>query len=248
MPFTFSHPAIILPLSKISSKYISFTGLIVGSMSPDFEYFIRMRMHRSHSHDLDAMIWFNLPICFALALIYHLVVKVSFVNHLPHWLSSRLKIYNSIDWLSWFKSHWYVFIYSALIGIFSHILWDSFTHQSGIFGDRFTFLTYTFNIFGKEVVLFSLLQQLSSYFGAIYIFIFLKRLPSKSIIRIPLLQKFLYWMTVFIVFSFILLIRDLTDISVFIATGISAVLIGIIISSLLSPYYEKVFIGKNSEF
>ncbi|WP_434297574.1 DUF4184 family protein [Clostridium sporogenes] len=40
MPFTFSHPAIVLHLEKKWNKYFSFTALILGSMSPDFEYFI----------------------------------------------------------------------------------------------------------------------------------------------------------------------------------------------------------------
>ncbi|SEF46838.1 protein of unknown function [Flavobacterium urumqiense] len=42
MPFTFSHPAIILPFLK--NKKLSATALIIGSMSPDFEYFFRMKM------------------------------------------------------------------------------------------------------------------------------------------------------------------------------------------------------------
>ncbi|WP_262496247.1 DUF4184 family protein [Flavobacterium piscis] len=39
MPFTFSHPAIILPLKYLPKNWISLTGLIIGSLTPDFEYF-----------------------------------------------------------------------------------------------------------------------------------------------------------------------------------------------------------------
>ncbi len=39
MPFTFAHPAAVLPFMKKQSKYISVTALILGSMAPDFEYF-----------------------------------------------------------------------------------------------------------------------------------------------------------------------------------------------------------------
>ena len=38
MPFTFSHPAIILPLAKINAKYISLTALVAGSMAPDSDF------------------------------------------------------------------------------------------------------------------------------------------------------------------------------------------------------------------
>lgn len=40
MPFTFSHPAIILPLSYLPKKWFSLTGLIIGSLIPDFEYLL----------------------------------------------------------------------------------------------------------------------------------------------------------------------------------------------------------------
>ena len=44
MPFTFSHPAIVLPLVRKSGHWFSATGLIIGSLTPDFEYFMRMRI------------------------------------------------------------------------------------------------------------------------------------------------------------------------------------------------------------
>lgn len=42
MPLTFAHPAAILPFSR-QSKYIHFSALVLGSMAPDFEYFLRGR-------------------------------------------------------------------------------------------------------------------------------------------------------------------------------------------------------------
>ena len=57
MPFTFSHPAIILPLKKLPKKYISMTGLIVGSIAPDFEYFLRMKS--KYSHTMSGILWYD---------------------------------------------------------------------------------------------------------------------------------------------------------------------------------------------
>ncbi len=248
MPFTFCHPAIVLPFNKIASNRISMTGLIAGSMSPDFEYFIRMQMIRTHGHELEAMIWFNLPICFALAFIYHGIVKIPLTTHLPHILSSRISVYNSMDWFKWFRSHWLAFIYSALIGIFSHIFWDTFTHAHGIFGENPHLLRSEIVIRGHDLFLFEILQLLSSVIGGLYILYFIFKMPVCISFRKPLMIKFIYWFVVFVTFSFILLVRDITDSTVFIATGISGVLIGIIISSILSPWYEKVFIRKSSKF
>lgn len=50
MPFTFSHPAIILPFKYLPNRWISMTGLIIGSLTPDFEYFIRMKIESYYSH------------------------------------------------------------------------------------------------------------------------------------------------------------------------------------------------------
>ena len=62
MPFTFSHPAIVLPLLKLSPKYISASAVIIGSMAPDFEYFIRMRLQQVHGHNLAGAFFFDLPV------------------------------------------------------------------------------------------------------------------------------------------------------------------------------------------
>ena len=39
MPFTFSYPAIVLPLTYLPRRWFSLTGLIIGSLTPDFEDF-----------------------------------------------------------------------------------------------------------------------------------------------------------------------------------------------------------------
>ncbi|QVE20785.1 DUF4184 family protein [Phocoenobacter atlanticus subsp. cyclopteri] len=35
----FSHPAIVLPLKNILGRHVSLIALIIGSLTPDFEYF-----------------------------------------------------------------------------------------------------------------------------------------------------------------------------------------------------------------
>jgi hypothetical protein len=56
MPFTFSHPAIILPLAYLPKKWYSMTGLVIGSLVPDFEYFLRMSMAGYHSHTIAGLV------------------------------------------------------------------------------------------------------------------------------------------------------------------------------------------------
>ncbi|HMG06875.1 MAG TPA: DUF4184 family protein, partial [Mucilaginibacter sp.] len=41
---TFAHPAIVLSFKYFPKRWFSKTGLVIGSMAPDFEYFIRLRV------------------------------------------------------------------------------------------------------------------------------------------------------------------------------------------------------------
>nr|WP_291052484.1 MULTISPECIES: DUF4184 family protein [unclassified Empedobacter] len=50
MPLTFCHPAIVLVLKKLKSNWFSMTRLIIGSMSPDLEYFSRMEIVATYIH------------------------------------------------------------------------------------------------------------------------------------------------------------------------------------------------------
>jgi hypothetical protein len=52
MPFTFAHPAVVLPGGYLPKQWLSLTGLVVGSRTPDFEYFFRWRVLSLYSHTL----------------------------------------------------------------------------------------------------------------------------------------------------------------------------------------------------
>ena len=72
MPVTFAHPAIVLPFYK-KPKFFSMTTLIIGSMSPDFEYFLRMKIKSDMSHTLLGIFYFDLPITLIIALSFTLL-------------------------------------------------------------------------------------------------------------------------------------------------------------------------------
>jgi hypothetical protein len=40
MPWTFAHPAAVLPFRRLGLKNLSFGGLVVGSISPDIGYYV----------------------------------------------------------------------------------------------------------------------------------------------------------------------------------------------------------------
>ena len=72
MPFTFSHPAIVLPLLNRNKSRILFssTGLVIGSIIPDFESFIRFDQHKQYSHTWLGIFWFDLPLAILFSFIF----------------------------------------------------------------------------------------------------------------------------------------------------------------------------------
>ncbi|MFV0538344.1 MAG: DUF4184 family protein [Dysgonomonas sp.] len=180
MPFTFSHPSIVLPLMYFPKRWVSSTGLIVGSMIPDFEYFIRMKPHSDYSHTLGGIFWFSLPLALVVSFIFHLIVRNTLYDNLPAFFKSRFVIFKQFDWISYFKKNWITVIISILIGIITHLFWDSFTHNGAYFVQRIPFLERTFSLFNVEVPVFKFLQHGSTLLGAIIIFYVVWKLPKNN--------------------------------------------------------------------
>src|SRR5258708_32400130 len=89
MAFTTSHPAAVLAFNYLPKRWVSLTGLVIGSMIPDFEYFIRMTMQTKYSHTFLGLFWFDLPLSLFFMLIYNAMVKDKLIDHLPACLSRR---------------------------------------------------------------------------------------------------------------------------------------------------------------
>jgi len=241
MPFTFSHPAIILPLAKASKRWFSLTGLIVGSVIPDFEYFLRMRVLSLYSHTLPGLLWFNIPVGIAIAFIFHGIVRNSLINNLPSFLAYRFSSYKGLDWSYYFKQHNLVVVISILNGAGSHLAWDSFTHESGTMVETITVLQRTVLIAGKEVPMFKLLQHGSSLVGALAIIFTVLSLP---VLPFKKIGNRWYWIIVAIVTALILTLRVATGLALtqygnVIVTGISGVMIGLVVASMFKAISFK---------
>jgi hypothetical protein len=178
MPFTFSHPAIILPITLLPKKWFSLTGLVIGSLAPDFEYFLRMKVQSNYSHSIAGLFWFDLPLGILLAFIFHNIVRNHLFDNLPIILKSRLMVFKSFDWNAYFIKHWLIVIASVLIGAISHMFWDSFTHESAYFVKTMPALLKTINCFWIQFPMFKFLQHLSTLIGGIAIAAALLKLPK----------------------------------------------------------------------
>lgn len=235
MPFTFCHPAAVLPLTLISRSRISATGLIIGSMSPDFEYFLKMEMDKVHGHSWGGLFYLDLPLTLVLAFVFHLWVRDALILNLPEILKKRLLVFVGLDWIKWVKKRWYVLIYSALIGIFSHIFWDAFTHTDGFFVERLPFLQGWVNVFGVLINKADLLQLVSTLMGGIAILLVLIWPQKQEVSTAVVKRKVIYWFSVFSIMVIILMLRNGQSVGDFVATSISGGLIGL----FLTPHLMK---------
>lgn len=180
MPVTFAHPAIILPAKYLPEKWVSFTGLIVGSVTPDFEYFMRMKVESVYSHTWTGMFWFDLPLAFLLAFIYHYIIRDSLICNSPRFIKKRLSRYLDFSWLAYLKHNFLTVIICLLLGIASHIFWDAFTHPHGDFVKMIPSLKETTTLFGFTVKYYRLLQNISSGLGGIIVFYAIMKIPRAA--------------------------------------------------------------------
>lgn len=228
MPFTFSHPAIVLPFLK--TKRLSATGLIIGSMCPDFEYFIRMKVQSNISHTFLGLLLFNLPVGFLVAILFHLIIKRSLIENLPSFLQNRLRTLKDIDWVDYLKENLFYVLISILIGALSHIFWDSFTHESGYFVQKTSFLIYKI----YNIPLYKMIQHFSSLIGMMFICFYMYKLPIRNEVKTNLNWK--YWVSILVFILIIMLIRwtfglSINQIGNVVVSLISATLLAIIFVS-----------------
>ncbi len=196
MPFTFSHPAIVLPFINKRGKYLSGTGLVVGSMAPDFETFLKFGDEKIYSHTWLGLFWFDWPLALVLTFVFHLFVKGPLIDHLPAGLRNRLNSLRELDWLDYCKKHPFVVIYSLFIGVFSHLIWDAVTHLNLYYADS---ITSNVKVFGHRLYIF--LQYFCSLAGALYIIFYVKRMPLTHNPR-PQNKIFKYWLYILLLTFF----------------------------------------------
>jgi hypothetical protein len=127
MPMTAAHPLAVLPLRRWR---LDTTCLVIGSMSPDFEYFLRVELVSTVSHTLPGLFYFCIPITLLAAVVFHRVLKWPAIRVAP-W-RGRLAVFAQRPWP---VQRWPWLVVSAALGAATHLVWDGFTH-AGHFGPR----------------------------------------------------------------------------------------------------------------
>jgi len=240
MPFTFAHPLYIIPAKYIKPSYISLTGLILGSMAPDFEYFIALEPYQWIGHTHEGLLLQAIPLCTVILLLLQLIMA-PFTLHLPSVFNLDLRTYGLINAFDYRRlKSWVVFLVSVVIGFYSHVFIDAFTHHSGYFVLRFPALHSMY--FGLPA--FKLLQYSLSVFGILaellIILFMLSRAtyPTTALKRISMNRKMMYWIGVIVIamgttLGKLLFTASTNLLGILVVSPISGLILGIIIMGLL---------------
>ncbi|MEU9129661.1 DUF4184 family protein [Kitasatospora sp. NPDC048540] len=163
MPFTFSHPAAVLPLlnrGRARGRLVA-SALLIGSMAPDLPYFAGSFALGDVTHAWWGVPTVDVAVTAVLAALWHLVLRAPLVALLPaRWAGAAelltapragLRRPGAAEVL-WFAL-------SAAIGAGTHVGWDAFTHPRR-FGTRLIPVLQSGSLFGRP--LYTTLQYGSS--------------------------------------------------------------------------------------
>lgn len=240
MPFTFSHPALIIPIYKIRKKWFSISGLITGSIAPDFEYFFKMRKDISnYSHTLLSILYFNLPLALIVIYVFHAIVRKQLIKNLPSFLLCRVSDYYNTEWKLIFLKKAPILILSVILGCLTHIGWDFFTKYIANLLYTNQDKIFSFSSWIHYSYVYSTIHFTFSFIGLGFLTMSVMKLPVRKHV-VPDRANHNFWLVVYVMTFLFFIPRvifgaDLQALD-FLVSFISAFLMSLILSSLYFSY------------
>lgn len=176
MPFTLAHPAAVLPLRYL--RFLRTAPLFIGAIVPDVPYFvpfgsIRVPMTKLYTHTPTGSWSIDLPLGMGL-LACMLLLREPLTVLLP--ARARWLCLNALEPFRRRVTEWLLAPLAILLGVWSHLLWDSFTHPEGWGVRRFPLLDERVTIGGYTGEISHILQYLSSALGLALVGVWYARL------------------------------------------------------------------------
>jgi Domain of unknown function (DUF4184) len=126
VPFTLSHAAAAIPFRR--TRLVT-SALVMGCFAPDFADFVYLKPHGTFGHSLAGIFLLDLPASLLALWLFHAFVKRPFLFFLPSGVRRRLKDGGATAFSFWPLSRLGMVLLSILVGIATHIAWDSLTHD-----------------------------------------------------------------------------------------------------------------------
>jgi Domain of unknown function (DUF4184) len=177
VPFTLAHPAAVLPLRR--ARHLRSAPLIVGAMVPDLPYYLPGGIARYVPLTHAFVHSFTVDLLLGYALLASLVVLQRPLTAL---LSARARALCLRVLLPFYRpAEWALAAPAILLGVWTHLLWDSFTHGDGWMVHRVAALSAPLVIGPYDGTVFHALQYLSSVAGLCVLAVWYARLPTPAV-------------------------------------------------------------------
>lgn len=164
MPLTPAHAVAVVPFCRWK-PYLWLSPLVIGSMAPDFAYFVFLPEPLRHiGHTPLGLLYFCIPAGLAVLYAFHRFFKQPLVLLLPRQVRAKLRPFCGpfpllpVRRLVWISA-------LILLGAVTHVVWDGFTHDDGWAVREFPLLTAVITIAGLKFYCFGFLQYASSGLG-----------------------------------------------------------------------------------
>ena len=203
MPVTFSHPAAVVPFTRIGCV---FSALVVGSMVPDTWHMVPDLLHRADTHSLVGQFTYTLPVGLVILALFHHFLKMPLFTLMPRGMQAQLLTIAQHRFRWWPLPRFALIAFSIWMGGITHIFWDSFTHSNGWAVRSWAPLravVYVSNnsYMGREPITVSyILQHISSIFGVLVLVLLYQRWQKNAPVetvpecfRLTSTAKTLFW-------------------------------------------------------
>lgn len=190
MPFTPAHAAAALPFRHTR---LVWSALIIGTMAPDFEYFLRLAPEGRHGHTMPGVLLLTLPLALVTLWLFHKFVKASFVELLPDGLERKLLPYAG-EFRFGGAPRFALIVVSVLVGVLTHLVWDSFTHPNGWSVLHWPLLLHRAHLpFAEGAQVYKVLQHASTILGLAFLLIWLAVWYRSADVSLPLARSESAW-------------------------------------------------------
>ena len=154
-----------MPLRRVIGRQAVLSALVIGSVVPDFWYFLPFPLKRADTHSFAGFFWFCLPVGLLLYFAYHALVKRPLLELLPRALALRLAGSGFAE-AGLPRASVRGVIASLALGVVTHLVWDAITHD-GRFVERAlpALDAAVFSVGPYEAYGYSLLQHASTLAG-----------------------------------------------------------------------------------
>lgn len=178
MPFTFAHPAAVLPLRRFRALHT--IPLIIGSIAPDLPYYIPARYNRmmTETHTALGAVWLDVPIGLCVLLFGFFLRGPLTVLMSPR---ARALSLQSMERFKGQPRHWLWALPALYLGAWTHLAWDSFTHDNGWMVKRVAALSAPVSIGAYTGTMCHVLQYVSSIAGLLILAVWYSRLSSPPV-------------------------------------------------------------------